>query len=382
VRVLVISHPSVAPRYRRKFDLIAEMGEVRVRLVVPQAWPEEARRVVFEPSSAPSWAVGLPVVWEGYYARYFYRRGLARQFRDFRPDIVHVEEEPYSICAGQALWMAKRYAPTARFIFRTSLSTDIRLKVLGRPFLRAIERRVLRRADAAFVLSERAAGIVRRHGYTGRIYVFPNGVDTRIFRPLGGDVRVRVRREVGAVDGFLVGYVGRLAHFKGIEDLVEAVARTPGTRLLLVGDGELRPALSRRVEESGLGSRALFVGAQPPERVAELVHAMDVLVLPSRTSPLWVEFFGRALAEAMACGVPAIGSSSGEIAATLGDGGLVFPEGDVGALCQAIERVRGDAALRDDLRERGLARVRSLYAWEAVAQNTLSAYVEVLGRGG
>jgi glycosyltransferase involved in cell wall biosynthesis len=62
----------------------------------------------------------------------------------------------------------------------------------------------------------------------------------------------------------------------------------------------------------------------------------DALVLPSLTTPRWKEQFGRVLPEAMACGVPVIGSTSGNIPAMIGDAGIVVPEGDAGAVAAAL----------------------------------------------
>jgi glycosyltransferase involved in cell wall biosynthesis len=376
MRVLVISHPAVAPAYRRKFELIA--NDVELRLVVPNAWPEEARRVVAAGQSLPDWTIPLPVAFEGYYTRYFYRSGLAEVFRTFRPDLVHIEEEPYSLSAGQALWMTRRHARDARFIFRTSLSAEIRLKSVAVPFLRFIERQVFARSDCVFVLSERAAEVMRLHGYRGATRVFPNGVDTRVFRPLSDAERSETRRALGLGEGPVVGFVGRLISVKGIETLLEAVAALAETRGLIVGEGPHRVALEAYAAELGVSERVRFVGSQPPERVAGLLNAMDVFVLPSRTSPEWVEFFGRVAVEAMACGVPVVGSDSGEIPRTLGDAGLVFPEGDASALADCLTRILLDPALAATLRERGQERVSSLYAWEAVATRTVEAYRSVL----
>lgn len=377
MRILAISHPAVARAYRRKFELIAASSDVELRLVVPEAWPEEARRVVFDPTDAPNWVTSLPIAFEGYYTRYFFTRGIAEQFRDFRPDLVHIEEEPYSLSAGQALWMLRRHTPTARLVFRTSISADIRLKAVALPFLRMIESAVFRRAACGFVLSERAGEIMRRHGYRGETRVFPNGVDTDVFRPADESTRDARKAELG-LSGDVVGYVGRLIPVKGIETLLDAVGDMPTATVLIVGDGPHRSVLERRAEGLGLADRVRFVGSHPTERVAEMMAAMDVFVLPSRTSATWVEFFGRVAVEAMAAGVPVIGSSSGEIPNTIADAGIVFPEGNARALAESIREVLTCPELSAELRARGLARVRERYAWEAVARNTVEAYAEIM----
>jgi glycosyltransferase involved in cell wall biosynthesis len=94
---------------------------------------------------------------------------------------------------------------------------------------------------------------------------------------------------------------------------------------------------------------------------------MSILVLPSLTTPTWKEQFGHVLIEAMACGVPVIGSDSGAIPEVIGGAGLVVPEGNVEALAAALRGLISTPLLHADLAARGRARVLSHYTNEAVA---------------
>jgi len=111
----------------------------------------------------------------------------------------------------------------------------------------------------------------------------------------------------------------------------------------------------------------------------EFYRRLDVLVLPSRSRPNWVEQFGRVLVEAMACGVPVVGSDCGEIPHVIGDAGLVFPEGDAEALRAHLSRLMADADLRADLARRGRERVLARYTQARVAEETVTFYRDVLG---
>jgi glycosyltransferase involved in cell wall biosynthesis len=101
---------------------------------------------------------------------------------------------------------------------------------------------------------------------------------------------------------------------------------------------------------------------------------LDALVLPSLSTPYWQEQFGRILVEAMACGIPVIGSSSGAIPEVVADAGIIVPENDAGALSSAIERLAISADFRDELSRRGMARVASQYTQTRIA----SAYSRFL----
>ena len=106
-----------------------------------------------------------------------------------------------------------------------------------------------------------------------------------------------------------------------------------------------------------------------------LLQALDVLVLPSVTMLPWHrEQFGRVLVEAMAAGVPVVGSSSGAIPEVIGDAGLVVPERDPHALAQAIDRILTEPGLRQTLVVRGRQRARDHYAWPVIAGQTLDLF--------
>jgi glycosyltransferase involved in cell wall biosynthesis len=113
-------------------------------------------------------------------------------------------------------------------------------------------------------------------------------------------------------------------------------------------------------------------------RVPDYIACMDALVLPSRTTTSWAEQFGHVLIEAMAAGVPVIGSSSGAIPEVIGEAGLVFPEDDAAGLRTQIAALLEDAALRKRLVELGRARVARLYTNERVARAQQAIYRDVL----
>jgi glycosyltransferase involved in cell wall biosynthesis len=106
----------------------------------------------------------------------------------------------------------------------------------------------------------------------------------------------------------------------------------------------------------------------------QFYRQLHVLVLPSQPQPNWKEQFGRVLIEAMACGVPVIGSDCGEIPHVIDQAGLVFPAGDVSALRAHLARLQADPALRQILMERGRARVLTHYTHAQIASATAQVY--------
>ncbi len=213
--------------------------------------------------------------------------------------------------------------------------------------------------------------MLRRKGFRKPVAVIPQfGVDPELFQP---------RPAPKGGGPFVVGYVGRLVESKGLLDLLPAVAGLAGDwRLELVGAGPLRDEIERRSAALGIADRVGISSEVPSTEVPRVLQGFDVLVLPSRSTPSWVEQFGRVLVEAMACGVPVVGSTSGEIPNVIGDAGLVFPEGDVEALRGALARLAASPEVGLSLGEVGRRRVLERYTQARIAEATYRVYQEML----
>ena len=374
MRVLVLSHSYIMKPYRRKFALIAGQPDVEMRVITTDRWYESIQEILFQPDSDVRCnEFPCPIRFSGYGSRFYYRSGLRTHFQDFQPDIIHLEEEPWSINALQVIRLKRKYCPNSRFIFRTSLSIPAKQKFGFLPIW--IERQVFRETDMAFPLSENAGHILKQRGYHGKTILFPNGVDLRLFHKMDAK---QLSNSLGLNGYFVIGYLGRIVESKGLDTLVAAAAKLSFEyRLLIIGRGEYKADLLEIAEELGISDRIVWVDGMLPEKVPEYVNCMDTLVLPSRTTRDWVEFFGRVLIEGMACEVPVIGSDSGEIPQVIGDAGLTFPEGDDLELTDRIEQIAQNPSLADRLVDRGLKRVKE-FTWETIADRTFKAYQEVL----
>jgi glycosyltransferase involved in cell wall biosynthesis len=123
-----------------------------------------------------------------------------------------------------------------------------------------------------------------------------------------------------------------------------------------------------------LADRVLFEGELPSLRMPAFFREMDVLVLPSRSQPNWIEQFGRVLIEAMACGVVVLGSDCGEIPNVIGDAGLIFPEWNDYVLRERLEQLMRDPDLWSELARRGRERVLTHFTQAQIAAQTVAVY--------
>ncbi|MBI5650214.1 MAG: glycosyltransferase family 4 protein [Chloroflexi bacterium] len=371
-RVLFVGQSYIAGDSRQKLARLAQHPGYSIGLVVPSVWEHESfGRYVFQPTPEHRAVTFFPIPIRNngrVFAFSYHLRALWRAIQTFQPEILHVEQEPGSLVLLQfvALKFLLRRVKLIAFTWENLFYCPPAL----RDFLERIE---LPHLDYLLVGSADAAQVARQKNYRGPLAVLPNvGVDAEQFAPRTG---AALRATLNIHARYVIGFVGRLAPEKGCLDLLRAFAQMPDDcHLLFVGSGALRDDLARRADELGVAMRVTFQPAVPHARVADFLNALDVLVLPSRTTPQWREQFGLVLAQAMSCGVPVIGANSGAIPEVIGDAGLIFPEGAINALRDHLARVRDDPGARAELSARGRARVLALFTHERIAEQTLAIY--------
>ena len=365
MKVWVVSHAYAASVNHDKLRALARLPGIDLTVLTPREWPTPFGPVRLA-ESVTSYRIVPARVWGGgRISAYLYRDGF-RELRRARPDILHAEVEPWSVAALQCVLAARR----SRLVLFTWENLDGPHRLLSR----TIERYVLWRAVFVIAGNQGAlARLVRRGFPADRTAVLPQfGVDPKRYAH-GDSSRVRAKLPLASS---VVGYIGRLVPEKGVDLLVEALAPLDA-RLLLVGEGPTRADLEHRLAAWPPG-KAAFAGAVGHAEIPDYLAFLDVLVLPSRTTRTWAEQFGHVLIEAMAAGVPVIGSSSGAIPEVIGEAGLVFPEGDVGALRRQLHKLLTDEALRKTLIERGRDRVQTYYSHAVIAAAQCEIYKRVL----
>jgi len=361
----MLSKACLVGAYQGKLEAIAAHPDVELTVVVPSEWRDERGALRLEREHTNGYRMIVePIVFNGSFHLHFYP-GLARRIAEAQPDLVHIDEEPYNLATFHALRLAKRHGAQALFFSWQNL-------VRRYPFpFDLMEHAVLGGADFAILGNHEAVGVWRVKGYRGPVAVIPQfGVDPNRYTP---DARPR-----GEGD-FHVGYAGRLVEEKGLDLLLRAVARLDASaRVTLLGAGPARTGLEQLGSALGLGGRATFEAWRPSRQMPAYLRQLDAVVLPSRTRPNWKEQFGRLLIEAMACGVPVVGSTCGEIPNVIGEAGLIFPEEDVETLAGHLRALQRDPAARVSLTERGRARVLARYTQAQIAAQTVAVYRQVI----
>ena len=356
-----------------KLVALTELG-IAVGLVAPRIWRPAnglfaGQTISLEQDNVSLAIYPARVIRSGHIASFFYEPGLLLSaILRFRPDVVQVEQEVYSFAAAQAVLSARVLMKKAVVFGWENL--DRRLHVSQR-----LARRVtLAIADAVIVGNSAAAQLIRSLGFSGPVTTMPQiGVDPIQFNS----------PDRGKEDHNRIGFVGRMVPEKGGDILLLAFAELAGQnddlRLQFVGSGPEKSQWQRLSQQLGIADQVSWLDTVPHERVPSVMAELDILVLPSRSTPSWKEQFGLVLVQAMSMGVPVVGANSGAIPEVIGREDLIFNEGDHMGLAKILERLGRSKDWRRSISQWGRRRVTENFTNQAIAERLMNLYRELLG---
>ena len=287
---------------------------------------------------------------------------LSRMIHRWQPQLLHLHlpnPSAFAVLASPAArrlpWLVHWHADVP------ADALDWRLRLLYRVY-RPLESALLRRAASIVCTSDAYADsshALRR--WRDKIDTIALGLSDR-------PAAAPLRRLWPDGCGLRLLFVGRFAYYKGLPNLIDAVARTQGIHLVLVGDGDQSAALRRQSERLGVDGRVRFAGTLDDEALVGAYAAADVLCLPSIERS---EAFGMVLLEAMRASTTCVASAvpGSGMSEVLGQGqaGLLVEPGNVDALAAVLVRLRDDPALRHRLATAGRARFEARYRIEHIA---------------
>ena len=280
--------------------------------------------------------------------------------------ILH-EPNPWALLSFA---LARPTPPLVIWYHSDVVRPPLQYKLFYAPVARPAYRRARRFIVSSPALGEQAAALAP---YRDRLRVIPFGIDPQAWIP---DPAMRDRiAALARAHGPFVLFAGRHVPYKGVDVLLRAL-RDSTLTAVIAGDGPRRAEWEALARELGLGDRAYFTGDVSDAELRALLHAAAVVVLPSVTR---AEAFGYVQIEAMACGTPVVSTDVPSGVSWVNQHektGLIVPAGQAGALRAAMERMMGDAALRQRMGQAGRERVDAEFTMTKLRERLAALYAE------
>ncbi|USB34798.1 N-acetyl-alpha-D-glucosaminyl L-malate synthase BshA [Paenibacillus sp. YPG26] len=287
-------------------------------------------------------------------------------------DILHVHYAvPHAVCA----FLAKQMVGDELKVVTTLHGTDITVLAQDES-LKDLIRLAINESDAVTSVSEDLMRETREVLEISRdIDLTYNFVDKRIYYPREID---SLRSDFAAPNEKILMHISNFRPVKRVSDVVDIfsmVSKEVPARMLFVGEGPELPKIQCKIKQLGLEDRVHFLGKQ--DQIAQVISMADVLLLPSEK-----ESFGLVALEAMACGVPTIGSEAGGIPELVSHGqtGFLAPIGDTRTMADYCIKLLTDSKLAEQVAEACLVRARDEFSSARITEEYEQIYYRVLGR--
>lgn len=374
------SNRALYPPYLRVAEIIAQKYDLNGHVIAPEeytdspGWESSGRftKSDFDTNSTFLKVHFLPVR-NGNVGRYgFERASLNALLHRLKPDYIWIHAEFWEGITHQFLrhYRFKDHPHIVGYVAINHIKKRTPLFLSKCPFMsrtRLLQMILWPRLDGVTACATKSMECARRIGLPRKVPVIVNYLPVFGLRDAASEgVTLPWPRD----SSFIIGFAGLLSEQKGWKVLLRAVERLPDRyKVILAGDGEQRKELEMCIRKPGLKRKAYYAGLLPKDRLLSTYPLFDTFVLSSITTPNSVEQFGAVLAEAMACGVPVIGSNSGAIPETIGEAGLIVPEDNPEELAKAIIKMSEDEQLRIRAIALGLEKYRTHYSCEAYAES-------------
>ncbi|MEB4781770.1 N-acetyl-alpha-D-glucosaminyl L-malate synthase BshA [Paenibacillus jamilae] len=287
-------------------------------------------------------------------------------------DVLHVHYAvPHAVCA----YLAKEMVGDHLKVVTTLHGTDITVLAQDES-LKDLIRLAINKSDAVTAVSK---DLIRETidalEITRHIDLTYNFVDKRVYYPRDA---AALRRDFAQPQEKIMMHISNFRPVKRVGDVLDIFDRVQQkvpAKLLLVGEGPDLPKIRCKIESLGLQDKVFFLGKQ--DQIAEVISMADVLLLPSEK-----ESFGLVALEAMACGVPTIGSQAGGVPELVvhGSTGYLAEIGNTETMADYAVELLSDEAMAERFREACLTRARTVFCDELITRQYEEIYYRVLGR--
>ena len=386
MRLAVLGHSYILARNQAKYVALRRVDpSVELRLIVPRRVLNPAYGVEYgvernEQLSPHEVITAAAAFSRSHMVTLYSPVTIARVLSEFRPDVIHVEEEPQALVSVETAMLRAIFAPRAALTLFTWDNLMRRRRFPLAAAKKRLRRFTLGAADALICGNREAERLALREGRAHATHVLPQlGLDPDEHCP---GTEPELRRLLALDDGcVVVGYAGRFVPEKGLRLLYNALASLPDHpwRLLLAGGGALESEILYEWIPRFPG-RIICVPPVKHADVPRFLRAMDIFVLNSYETPAWKEQFGLGLAQAMMLGLACLVSDSGALPEVAGDAAVVVAERNATELRSALDALLASPALRRSLGERARTRALRHYTNEEIASRYRDVFEQAAAR--
>jgi glycosyltransferase involved in cell wall biosynthesis len=359
MRAAIVSHLYADPANRAKLKALAGLG-VRVTAAVPDRWISKSGTQQSTRAGDDGGVRVIPIPVRGLVTEpgqlLWNTKALRNLITELKPDVVHIEEEPWTQPATVGLRLARRLGVPGVLTTAECLPRSYTIRQRFR------RERSLRQAAGVIGANNLALALATKRRRPKPHLSLPQlGMTPPAMRP----------REPHT--GLAIAFVGRLVPERGLDLLFRACVGLAGKWMLtVIGTGPSQEELEGLAQRLGIAARISWLGALPRQAVDEIWPRLDCLVLPSRTTERWVMTAGQAAIHAMANGVAVVGTNSGALPEIVGTGGRIVPEEDVPALTAALQELYADRTECERLGAAGRRRIVEEFSDGAIASKMLA----------
>jgi glycosyltransferase involved in cell wall biosynthesis len=293
----------------------------------------------------------------------------------YKPDIIYVR---HGVNSPIAIFLSKLFNVRSVLEVHAIFHNEVGSYKLGKSriilsLLKIFDRLSIKSSDGIIAVSPglRKAMFELYKPIESDPILVPNGANTNVFKPLRMDL---AREKVGLSNSKkVICFVGNLAPWQGLEYLVgsapQVIKRIPDTVFLMVGEGQLKESLMRKVKELNLNNNFIFTGRVDYHDVPHYINASNVTVAPFAESQRYV-YSGIKLFEYMACGKPVVTTSIYEYRGEMEieNAGLIVKSNDSSALANALTYLLMNKAVSEEMGQNGLNLVNRKYNWKNTAE--------------
>lgn len=293
---------------------------------------------------------------------------LIRHFKKTPPDIIYVRASLYATIGVELAHELNRplvVEVNAPLATEQATYRDMDLGGLGVE----AEKWLLSRADIVLTVSESLKHhVIEMGAEPSRVHVTPNGVDSERFT--SAPRNPALRQQLGLGDGPVIGFVGGLRPWHGVEAFPELLSKLvphhPELKLLIVGEGPMQAALETNLEQRNLRQHAVFTGNKPHDEIPTLIREFDIALAPYPPTNHDFYFSPLKLFEYMGCGIPVVAARIGQIPEVIQDGtsGLLYTPGNMDELANTCDALLNSTEQRLLMGQQASKLVHEHYTWD------------------